>query len=102
MEDVEVEQLVPTAGGQIVVCQCHRSCWTWRWPSRRASTGAVPVKVADFLLRPVPGVVSAGTVVSAVAVLTLGSMSLLCRSSLDSWGLSCKVGEVGGRSSSHR
>ena len=33
MEDVEVVQLVPTAGEQIVVCQCHRSC---------ASTGAVP------------------------------------------------------------
>ena len=42
MEDVEVVQLVPAAGGQIVVCQCHRSCWTWRCPFRRASTGAVP------------------------------------------------------------
>ena len=26
MEDVEVVQLVVTAGGLIVVCQCHRSC----------------------------------------------------------------------------
>ena len=33
VEDVEVVQLVPTAGEQIVVCQCHRSC---------ASTGAAP------------------------------------------------------------
>ena len=27
MEAVEVVQHVPTAGVQIVVCQCHRSCW---------------------------------------------------------------------------
>ena len=27
MEDVEVIQHVPTALEQIVVCQCHRSCW---------------------------------------------------------------------------
>ena len=38
----------------------------------------------------------------AVAVLTLGSMSLLCRSSFGSWGLSVRFGEVGSRSSSHR
>ena len=43
MEDVEVVQLVPTAGEQIVVCQCHRSC---------ASTGAVPGQGSVCLLRP--------------------------------------------------
>ena len=36
------------AGGQIVVCQCHRSCWVWRWPH-----GVLPLvqfldKVADL------------------------------------------------------
>ena len=43
MEDVVVVQLVPTAGEQIVVCQCHRSCWYVEVASVwRASTGAVP------------------------------------------------------------
>ena len=33
MAEVEVIQHVPTAGEQIVECQCHRSCrYTWRWP----------------------------------------------------------------------
>ena len=49
MEDVEVVQLVPTAGEQIVVCQCHRSCCMWRWPA----FGVLPLvqlldKVADM------------------------------------------------------
>ena len=43
MEDVEVVQLVPAAGEQIVVFQCHRSCWNVEVASvRRAFTGTVP------------------------------------------------------------
>ena len=38
----------------------------------------------------------------AVAVLTLGSMSLLCRASLEFLGAFCEVRSVGGRGSSHR
>ena len=99
-----MEQLVPTAGGQIVVCQCHRSCWTWRWPSRRASTGAVPVKVADLPVASMTGAwgcqcrncgvrscsTDTGFDVPVVQVV-VGFL-----------GAFCEVGEVGGRSSSHR
>ena len=43
MEDVEVVQLVPTAGELIVVCPCHRSCRyvVVELLVRRTSTGAV-------------------------------------------------------------
>ena len=80
MEDVEVVQLVPTAGEQIVVCQCHRSC---------ASTGAVPGQGCCLPVASMTGagVVSAENCGFAVAVLTLGSTTLLRRSSFGfSWG----------------
>ena len=44
MEDVEVVQLVPTAGEQIVVCQCHRSC---RYVEAASLYGVLPQ--AQFL-----------------------------------------------------
>ena len=56
-------------------------------------------KVADLPVASLTGAwgrVSAENCVLAVAVLTLGSMSLLCRSSYGSWGLSVSFGEVGG------
>ena len=80
MENVEVVQLVPTAGEQIVVCQCHISC---------VSFGAVPGQgccLPDASMTGA-GVVSAENCGFAVAVLTLGSTTLLRRSSFGfSWG----------------
>ena len=73
-------QLVPTAGEQIVVCQCHRSC---------ASTGAVPGQgcCLPVVSMTGAGVVSAENCGFAVTALTLGSTTLLRRSSFAfSWG----------------
>ena len=83
MEDVEVVQLVPTAGEQIVVCQCHRSC---RYVEVASLYGVLP-QAQFFVHERCLGWSVQKPAVSAVAVLTLGSMTLLCRSSVGfCWG----------------
>ena len=71
------------AGGQIVVCQCHRSGCVWKWPH-----GVLPLvqfldKVADMPVASLTGTWGRQCCycVLAVTVLTLGAMSLLCWSS---------------------
>ena len=101
-------QLVPTAGEQIVVCQCHRSC---RYVEFASLFGVLPQvqfldKVVDLPVASMTGawVVSAETAASAVAVLTLVFMSLSCRSSIGTLLGAFSEGLVmkGGRGSSHR
>ena len=112
MEAVEVFQLVPTAGEQIVVCQCHRSC---RSVEVASLCGVLPqVQLLDkAVYMPVAsndkclGLSVQKTADPAVAVLKLWSMSLLCRSSFGSLagGASNSVqfiARVRGPSSVHR
>ena len=80
---------MPTAGVLIVVCQCHRSC---RYVEVASFHGVLPQvqfldKVVDMPVASMTGAWGSSvqkTAASAVAVLTLGSMSLLCRSSIGS------------------
>ena len=89
MEVVEVVQHVPSAGELIVVCQCHRSC---RYVEVASLYGVLPQvqlldKVADLPVASMTGAWGRQCRKlwhPQLPVLTLGSMSLLCRSSIGS------------------